>query len=247
MKLAVCLTLLGILSYPVTNQAAVWQDLQRQYPRQSLQQLQSATLSMQILQLPAQTAVVRGTLLLLPATGRHPYSPDVFHTLQQLSSEGWQLVFMPATDTTTPDVARQALLNTELRARWQLVQPLLQRPLVVIAQGEVAGTLHLALAENEDPQFQLDALVSLGAYLADPTLDSKLQQHIPQQKLPVLDLLTRADHPGAINSAEQRQQLARALQTPFYRQRALNDFSYHSSQQQWLLREISGWLKTSGF
>lgn len=246
MKLAACLTLLGILSYPVTNQAAAWQDLQRQYPQQSLQQLQSATLSIQVLQLPAQTAAVRGTLLLLPATGRHPYSPDVFHTLQQLSSEGWHLVFMPATNN-TPDVARQALLNTELRARWQLVQPLLQRPLVVIAQGEVAGTLHLALAENEDPQFQLDALVSLGAYLADPTLDSKLQQHIPQQKLPVLDLLTRADHPGAISSAEQRQQLARALQTPFYRQRALNDFSYHSSQQQWLLREISGWLKTSGF
>lgn len=246
MKLAACLTLLGILSYPVLSQAAAWQDLQRQYPQQSLQQLQSATLSIQVLQLPAQTAAVRGTLLLLPATGRHPYSPDVFHTLQQLSSEGWQLVFMPATNN-TPDVARQALLNTELRARWQLVQPLLQRPLVVIAQGEVAGTLHLALAENEDPQFQLDALVSLGAYLADPTLDSKLQQHIPQQKLPVLDLLTRADHPGAISSAEQRQQLARALQTPFYRQRALNDFSYHSSQQQWLLREISGWLKTSGF
>lgn len=243
MKLAACLTLAGILSHPVISQAAVWQDLQRQYPQQSLQQLQSATLSMQVLQLPAQTAAVRGTLLLLPATGRHPYSPDVFHTLQQLSSEGWQLVFMPAPDTTTPDVA----LNTELRARWQLVQPLLQRPLVVIAQGEVAGTLHLALAENEEPQFQLDALVSLGAYLADPTLDSKLQQHIPQQKLPVLDLLTRADHPGAISSAEQRQQLARALQTPFYRQRALNDFSYHSSQQQWLLREISGWLKISGF
>ena len=53
--------------------------------------------------------------------------------------------------------------------------------------------------------------------------------------------------PTEHTSTEQRQQLARALQTPFYRQRALNDFSYHSSQQQWLLREISGWLKTSGF
>ena len=94
MKLAACLTLLGILSHPVLSQAAVWQDLQRQYPQQSLQQLQSATLSIQVLQLPAQTAVVRGTLLLLPAAGRHPYSPDLFHTLQQLSAEGWQLVFI---------------------------------------------------------------------------------------------------------------------------------------------------------
>jgi hypothetical protein len=245
MKLAACLTLLGMLSHPVLSQAAVWQDLQRQYPQQSLQQLQSATLSIQVLQLPAQTAQVRGSLLVLPAAGRHPYSPDLFHTLQQLSGEGWQLVFLPAPDRSSPDAMRQASLNTELRTRWQLVQPLLQGPVVVIAQGEVAGTLHLALAD--DSQFKLDALVSLGAYLSDPILDSKLQQHIPQQKLPVLDLLTRADHPGAMRSAEQRQQLARTLQSPFYRQRALDEFSYHSSQQQWLLREISGWLKTSGF
>jgi hypothetical protein len=243
MKFAACLILLGIISHSLNCQAVVWQDIQRQYPQQTLQQLQSATLSLQVLQLPAQTPQIRGTLLLLPAEGRHAFSPDILNTLQQLSYEGWQLVFLPAPETSSPDVVRQIALK--LQARWQLVQPLLQRPLVVVAQGEVAGTLHLALAE--EPPFKLDALVSLGAYVADPVLDSQLQKHIPQQNLPVLDLLTRADHPGAIRSAEQRQQLARTLQTPFYRQRALLDFSYHDSQQQWLMREISGWLKTSGF
>lgn len=244
MKYSLIFATFYLLGGIATSQAN-WPDIQRQYPQLQLQELETAATRLQVLRLPAQTAQPRGTLLVLPTSGRHPYSPDWFSSLQQLSQDGWQLVFLPASESLVADPGRQALLQTQLSTRWQALQSLIQRPLIVIAQGELAGVLQLA--QETDPILAMDALISLGAYLPEASSQQLLQQRMAQTRLPLLDILTRADHPWSVNSAAQRQQLARTAQNPFYRQRALDEFSAHPVQQAWLQGEIRGWLRTSGF
>lgn len=227
------------------SHAIGWLDIQRQYPQQQLQQLQADRLSLDVILLPAQTTQTRGTMVLLPTNGRHTYGPDIFRTLHQLTYQGWQLLLLPPPGSSDTSMDRQASLQAELQARWQLLRPIVQRPVIAIAQGEVAGTLHLSI--NSTEQLMLDALVSIGAYVSDPALDHQLQQQIPRQNLPVLDLITRVDHHWSTNTATERLRVARTVKNPFYRQRALDEFSYHGTQQEWLAREINGWLNTNGF
>lgn len=234
-----------LLAANISKSYANWPDIQRQFPQIQLQELETATTRLQVLKLPSQSSPQRGTILLMPATGRHPYSPDWFNSLLQLSLEGWQLVFLPAPEPLPESAQRHTMQQTQLIARWQAVQQLVERPLIVIAQGEVAGMLNL-VQESTNP-IDMDALITLGVYLSDPDSHMRLQQKMAQIQLPVLDILTRSDHPWSMASASQRQQLARNVNNAFYRQRVLDDFSGHASQQSWLQREITGWLRTSGF
>lgn len=228
---------------------ANWQDIVRQYPSLELTTITTAETSIQLARVPAVTRQSRGTLILMPAQQRHLLSPQLWGFLfKHLPASGWSILALPeleahhAQDHGTALAANKA----QLTARWQALQQLAPAgPLIILVQGEVAGAWHTLLMEQDE--LNIAAVISIGAYLKDPVQQRQLQQQMTNVKVPILDLLTGADHPWSAMDSQQRQLLARAQSNPLYRQRYLPDMHYHGSQQEWLFKEILGWLSSLGF
>lgn len=230
---------------------ANWQDIVRQHPSLELTTLTTAETSIQLARVPAVTRQSKGTVIFMPAQQRHLLSPQLWGVLfQHLPAFGWSILALPELEAHQAQDASTALAanKAQLAARWQALQqlqPAPTGPLIILVQGEVAGAWHALLMEQDE--LNIAAVVSIGAYLKDPTLQLQLQQQMTNLKVPVLDLLTGADHPWSATDSQQRQLLARAQSNPLYRQRYLPDMHYHASQQEWLFKEIFGWLSSLGF
>ncbi len=247
-----------VILYLLFNQAIAstnWSDLQRQLPEINVKQLESAEVSLQFLQQESARSNAKGTVVIFPDQQQHALSPKLINTLRlHLPALGWHLLIMPAPDAvmhtnSDPSNSEQKIQQqkNQLMARWQLLnqQAQLQAPVVLIAQGEMAALINILIAENlaASPQ----ALVNLGAYLSDYQQHIQMVKHIAVTPLPLLDLITAQDHPNAIHTSEQRHLAARLQQNSLYRQRYFNDIHLNQSNQQWLLKEIVGWLNTNGF
>ncbi|WP_423187578.1 DUF3530 family protein [Alishewanella sp. d11] len=247
-----------VLLYLLFNQAIAstnWSDLQRQLPEMNVKQLESAELSLQFLREESARANAKGTVVIFPDQQQHALSPKLLNTLRlHLPNLGWHLLIMPAPDAvmhTSSDSnnSEQKIQQqkNQLMARWQLLnqQAQLQAPVVIIAQGEIAALINILIAENlaASPQ----ALINLGAYLPDYQQNMQMVKHLAVTPQPLLDLITAQDHPYAIRTSEQRLVAARLQKNPLYRQRFLSEAYLNQPNQQWLLKEIIGWLNTTGF
>lgn len=247
-----------VLLYLLFNQAIAstnWSDLQRQLPEMNVKKLESAELSLQFLQEESARSNAKGTVVIFPDHQQHALSPKLLNILRlHLPNLGWHLLIMPAPDADMHTSAdsnnseqKMQQQKSQLLARWQLLnqQVQLQAPVVVIAQGEIAALINILIAENlaASPQ----ALINLGAYLPDYQQNMKLIRHLAITPQPLLDLITAQDHPYAIRTSEQRLVSARLQQNSLYRQRFLSDIYLNQPNQQWLLKEIVGWLNTTGF
>lgn len=227
-----------------------WSDIQRQAPDITLQVLESASLSLTMLSEPSSALQPRGTIVLLPDQQQHAFSPDLLNTLRlSLPAAGWHLLVLPAPDPVelvAPEEKLQ-LQKTQLAQRWQLLneQANLRQPVIAIAQGETAALFNLLISETLTSQ--PNALVNLGAYLANYQQHKQLLQQVSLAPLPLLDLITAIDHPHATAALEQRLLIARQQNNALYRQRYLAEAYHDAPMQQWLTKEIIGWLRTSGF
>ncbi|GHG61251.1 hypothetical protein GCM10010919_05460 [Alishewanella longhuensis] len=227
-----------------------WADLQRQAPDLDLQLIESASLSLHILSESSVTLQPKGTVVILPDYQQHAFSPRLLNTLRlHLPAAGWNVLVMPAPETSEQISPEQKLLQqkSQLAARWQLLnqQGNLQNPVIVIAQGETAALLNLLVAEALATRPA--AIVNLGAYLTDQQQNNQLLKQVALTPLPLLDLITAVDHPHATATTQQRQLVARAQQNSLYRQRYLSEARQDQPMQQWLIKEILGWLQTNGF
>lgn len=228
-----------------------WADLQRQNTELTLRLFESASLSIQVLNESTIAADAKGTVVVFPDQQQHALSPGLLNTLRQtLPAAGWHLFVMPAPELPNAENAEQRLeqQKSQLIARWQLLnqQGNLPAPVIVIAQGETAAMLNLLVADatlTASPA----AIVNLGAYLTDHKLNRQLLTQVALTPLPLLDLITALDHPHAKVTLEQRQLTARLQQNPLYRQRYLSEAYRDQPMQQWLIKEILGWLHTNGF
>lgn len=246
--LLAALTLL--LSLQQVQASTNWADIARQLPDINIQLLESANLSVQLLTEQSIALRPKGTMVIFPDYQQHALSPRLLNTLRQnLPASGWHLFVMPAPEAAEPGDAEQRLLQqkNQLAARWQLLnqQGNLQAPVIVIAQGETAALLNLLVAETLEASPA--AIINLGAYLADHKQNNQLLKQVGLTPLPLLDLITAFDHPHAKTTLAQRQLSARLQQNPLYRQRYLSDAYQDQPMQQWLIKEILGWLTTNGF
>lgn len=229
---------------------AHWTDIQRQFPEINLQRLESANLSLELLREPSAALNPKGTIVVLPAPEQHALSPKLLNTLRlNLPASGWHLLVLPAPEITETLPPEQKLLSqkAQLANRWQLLTQTgnLQPPVIAVAQGETAAWLNLLIADSltQSPA----ALITLGAYLSDYQQNNQLLKQLSLTPLPLLDLVTALDHPYATGALTQRQQLAKQQQNPLYRQRHLSDAYQDQATQQWVLKEILGWLHATGF
>lgn len=227
-----------------------WADIQRQLPDSNLQLLESANLSLQLLSEQSIAVQPKGSMVIFPDYQNHVLSPRLLNTLRQnLPASGWHLLVMPAPEASEQSNPEQRLIQqkSQLAARWQLLnqQANLQTPVIVIAQGEIAALLNLLVAETLEASPA--AIINLGAYLTDHKQNNQLLPKVTLTPLPLLDLITALDHPHAKATTAQRQLSARLQQNPLYRQRYLSDAYQDQSMQQWLMKEILGWLNTNGF
>lgn len=248
-KLSLAVSFLLIL-FSQVQASTHWGDIQRQATEINLQQLESASLSLQVLSENSAALRPKGTVVIFPDQQQHALSPGLLNTLRiNLPDSGWHLFVMPAPEALAQANAEQRLLQqkSQLAARWQLLnqQGNLQTPVIVIAQGETAALINLLVAETLEASPA--AIINLGAYLTDHKQNSQLLKQVALTPLPLLDLITALDHPHAKATSAQRQLSARLQQNPLYRQRYLTDAYQDHPMQQWLMKEILGWLHTNGF
>lgn len=242
--------LLLLISLSQVQASTAWDDIQRQAIEINLQQLESANLSLQVLNESSAVLRPKGTVVIFPDQQQHALSPRLLNTLRiNLPVSGWHLFIMPAPEVFTQANPEQRLLQqkSQLAARWQLLnqQGNLQAPVIVIAQGETAALMNLLVADTLEASPA--AIINLGAYLTDHKQNSQLLKQVALTPLPLLDLITAQDHPHAKASLTQRQLSARLQQNSLYRQRYLTDANQDHPMQQWLMKEILGWLHTNGF
>lgn len=250
MRKALLAALTLLLPFVQVQASTNWADIQRQLPDSNLQQLESANLSLQLLSEQSIALRPKGSIVIFPDYQQHALSPRLLNTLRQnLPASGWHLLVMPAPEAAEQADAEQRLIQqkSQLAARWQLLnqQGNLQAPVIVIAQGETAALLNLLIAESLEASPA--AIINLGAYLADHKQNNQLLKQVGLTPLPLLDLITAIDHPHAKTTLAQRQLSARLQQNPLYRQRYLSDAFQDQPMQQWLVKEILGWLNTNGF
>jgi hypothetical protein len=228
---------------------ANWQDVIRQHPGLELTTLTTAENSIQVARVSAVPLQSKGTVIFMPAQQRHLLSPQLWgYLFKHLPASGWNILALPELQQQSTVDAATALAadKVQLAARWQALQQLTPSgPLIIIVQGEAAGAWHALMMEQDE--LNIAAIVSIGAYLKDPAQQRQLQQQMTNLRVPVLDLLTGADHLWSVSDSQRRQQLARTQYNPLYRQRYLPEMHYHSSQQEWLFKEIYGWLSSLGF
>ena len=225
-----------------------WQDIQRQFPQVSLQQFDSASVSITVMNTPSAIRLSRGSIILLPDSQQHAFSPNLLNQLRlELPRAGWDLWVLPQPQPVTATSPEQQLTlqKAQLSQRWQVLaqQARLTPPVIVIAQGETAALMNLLLADNLS--MPPAAVINLGAYLS-ATEQQKTFGQLLLNNFPVLDLLTARDHPQAIAAATARAKLEQQGNA-LYRQRHLSDAYHQQSLQHWQVNEIVGWLYTTGF
>ncbi|MDX3775062.1 DUF3530 family protein [Chromatiaceae bacterium AAb-1] len=224
-------------------------DLKRQFPDSEITELSITDGSFILLQREAMTRAVKGTAILVPDSSEHAASPKHLGLLrEQLNDLGWHtLSIMPPdallSDSGVPVVdARQLKIRTEAAMQHAARQA---GATIVIAQGDSAATLTTLYAAGDltEPV----ALILLGAYLSDDALNRQLAQAIATQSIPTLDISHTLDSRLVNQQLKLRRQMAEKHLKAVYRQRHVTGSGYDAEIQQWVMKEIYGWLTSVGF
>lgn len=224
-------------------------DLQRQLPAEELLQLSAEQEDFWVLRRDILTSYTKGTAILLADTSEHPASPKhIDHLRQHLPLYGWHTLALMLPELTTPLVDQnQTDYHKRVLNRLLAVQQhaLKQRgSIIIIAQGNTAAVVNRLLADGQlaDPV----AFVMLGAYLSDPQLNRSIAEALAQQQVATLELAHQFDNPRVAQQLLRRQQLANKALKAVYRQRQLTGSAYHADIQEWVQKEIVGWLSSIG-
>lgn len=116
---------------------------------------------------------------------------------------------------------------------------------LVVARGTSAAWLTKLYAENRLPP--PDALITVGAFWADQTLNNRLPELMATTPMPLLDLHSAQDSGWSRFTVEERQIAARKNLKLHYRQRDLVGQLSGEAQYVQLGREIHGWLTSMGW
>lgn len=220
-------------------------DLQRQFLQSELLQLSANDNDFVLLQHETLTSYTKGTAILLPDSNEHAASPKHLGFLRnQLAELGWNTLAIMPPDRETEDTDHRQLLQGRIEAAIRHARQQ-AGTLIIIAQGDNAAELTAMYASGTLPE-EPAALILLGAYQADEENNRLLAKAIATQKIPTLDINHSHDNRFVIQQLKLRRQLAEKHMKAVYRQRYINGSGYDTEIQQWVLKEIYGWLGSVG-
>uniref|UniRef100_A0A486XR82 DUF3530 family protein n=1 Tax=Rheinheimera sp. BAL341 TaxID=1708203 RepID=A0A486XR82_9GAMM len=234
----------------MTLQQSFVADLNREIAAVEQQQLEAGGETFLLLSLERMTSYNKGTAILVPDWSEHAASPKHINNLRrQLTDYGWNtLAIMPppaVVDHSNADAVQQ--FTELLKARMQTTLQLADKNagvVIVIAQGSSAAALNTLYAAAQLPQPA--ALILLGAYFPDETLNRAFAQALATHQVPTLDISHTQDNRYATQQLQLRRKLVDKQLKAVYRQRYLVGSGYNNDIQQWVMQEIYGWLSSVG-
>ncbi len=225
-------------------------DLLKKFGDQEAQLLKGGEQEFLILQKTAMTSFTKGTIIIVPDWSQHAASPKAIDMLrQQLVDYGWNTMALLVPEIVNqPDTENMLIYQGLLAERVAVLMEKAKAPyqnIIVIAQGS-SGALLNQLYQAEKltaPQ----GLILLSAYLAEPSLNQAVAIALASHKIPTLDIQQQQDHPFAMAQTQLRLQLVRKHVKNSYRQRIIPGAIEDPQYQQWLFKEVYGWLNSQGF
>lgn len=222
-------------------------DLQRHFPEHEQVQLgQDPTFL--ALKRPYQTGFQKGTVVLVPDLYEHAASAKYINFLRlSLPELGWNTLSIMPPVINLFDPVSVDLYQKQVKQRTQsAINEAQQAPgaVLIIAQGTSAAIINQLYANQQ--LTEVSALIILGAYLPDVTLNNQQAQAIASHAIPTLDITSSLDNHFALSQLKQRQQLVDKLFKAIYRQRLITGSGYETDNQYWVLQEIYGWLTSIG-
>lgn len=116
---------------------------------------------------------------------------------------------------------------------------------IVIAEGSSAAIVNHLIKNNKLQN--VSAVILISAYIAAPKLNADAALAMAQHSVPVLDISFSSDNRFVLQQQHYRAQLARKYIKELYRQRQIVSWPQHEMEQQWVWKEIYGWLSHIGY
>lgn len=202
-------------------------------------------------------AYARGSIVLIPELGTHPYQSTTIRTLYQTMNEyGWSTFALQPPTIQVSDISwqeengeRYPAGNYPEEIRTQFVQRAelafaharqQSGALVVISEGVSAALLTDLFASGELPA--PDALVVSGIYYPQWQLNRELATTLAQLPIVTLDLAADGVNRWVSDTHELRRQQAQRHQHIGYRQRIIPS-GRHAEQPRFLSHTVYGWLR----
>lgn len=198
---------------------------------------------------PAETASVRGTVLLMHGIGAHPDWPQVIQPLRSgLSEKGWQSlsIQLPLPPEGIDTAGQMALLHeggdrVQTALDWLAGKDM--TPVTAIAHSRgCADILYYAATHDGGP---LNSLVLVGANGRYENLpdDASSLGFLQDIRLPILDLYGEFDLEGVIKTAPERRKAAAG--NPGYQQIMVPGADhFFDGKETALLTEVTRWLES---
>jgi hypothetical protein len=116
---------------------------------------------------------------------------------------------------------------------------------IIIAEGSSAAIVNHLIKNNKLQN--VGAVILISAYIAAPKLNADAALAMAQHSVPVLDISFSSDNRFVLQQQHYRAQLARKYIKELYRQRQIVSWPQHEMEQQWVWKEIYGWLSHIGY
>jgi len=116
---------------------------------------------------------------------------------------------------------------------------------IIIAEGSSAAVVNHLIKNNKLQN--IGAVILISAYIAAPKLNADAALAMAQHNVPVLDISFSGDNRFVLQQQHYRAQLARKYIKELYRQRQITSWPQHEMEQQWVWKEIYGWLSHIGY
>lgn len=203
----------------------------------------------------------RGSIVLIPELGTHPYQSTTIRTLyQSMNDYGWYTYALQPPTVQVTDILWQeengqrypsglfpADLQSQLAERLRLaLEHARQQPgaLIIIAEGVSAALVIDLLTEDAVPH--PDALVVSGVHYPQWQMNRTLATTLAQLPIVTLDLASGGVNRWVEDTHELRRQQAQRHQHIGYRQRIL-PAGRHAEQPRFLPHTVYGWLRYEDF
>jgi hypothetical protein len=156
----------------------------------------------------------------------------------------------PATANTTADTSSgPELLEYQHQLAEQLSYIVAQQrstgATIIIAEGSSAAIVNHLIKNNKLQN--IGAVILISAYIAAPKLNADAALAMAQHSVPVLDISFSSDNRFILQQQHYRAQLVRKYIKELYRQRQIAGWPQHEMEQQWVWKEIYGWLSHIGY
>lgn len=242
------------LSYPFSADAELSQeqwimdDLKANLPADQQLELKAGEQAFMAWQQESMAAFTKGSVIFLTDGAQHTVSRQTFGALRSdLVNFGWNtlsLVVPPYYDLNQAEDRQAYQQQLQQRVAAALTHAK-QTPgaIVVVAQGSNGALINQLIEQKliDAPQ----ALVLLGASLLDPQANLASIKAMSKHQVPTLDIIQQSDNSSALASLQYRSQWTRKQVKDLYRQRYWPEDQ--SLNQQWLEKEMIGWLRYIGY